>query len=70
MSGRDTTSEETQWMCAKCALTLEMGKVNIGYLGHYFTVDLPRCSRCGQLLITADLAMGKMVEAEKFLEDK
>ena len=70
MSEKDTTSEAKQWMCAKCSLPLGMGKVNIGYLGHYFTVDLPRCSQCGQVLITADLAMGKMVEAEKFLEDK
>jgi hypothetical protein len=70
MSEKDLKSEAAQWTCAKCSLPLEMGKVNVGYLGHYFTVNLPRCSQCGQVLITAELAMGQMVEAEKFLEDK
>jgi hypothetical protein len=47
-----------------------MGKVNVGYLGSMFPVDLLRCRRCGQVFIPEELAMGKMVEVEKLLEDK
>ena len=63
-------AEETDWFCTKCSLPLEIGKVNIGYLGEFFPVDLPRCPQCGQTLITAELAMGRMAEVEKLLEDK
>jgi hypothetical protein len=35
-----------------------------------FPVDLPKCPKCGQVLITEDLALGKMAEVEKLLEDK
>jgi hypothetical protein len=31
---------------------------------------LPACPKCGLVLITEELAMGKMAEAEKALEDK
>jgi len=46
------------------------GKVNVGYLDSAFPVDLPRCPRCGQVLIAEELALGKMADVEKQLEDK
>jgi hypothetical protein len=49
---------------------MEMGKVAISYLGNAFPVDLPRCPGCGQVYIAEDLALGKMAEVEKLLEDK
>jgi len=67
---RDTTSAETEWLCTKCSLPLEMGKVDVGYLGSMFPVDLLRCPNCGQVFIPEDLAEGKMAEVEKLLEDK
>lgn len=64
------TPEADHWLCAKCMLPLEVGKVNIGYHWDYFLVDLPRCPNCGQVFISEELAMGKMVEVEEMLEDK
>lgn len=70
MTEKNTKAVECDWICTKCSVTLEVGKVNIGYLGEFFPVDLPRCPKCGQALISAELAMGKMAEVEKLLEDK
>ncbi len=58
------------WLCAKCDVPLEMGKVNISYLGSMFPVDLPKCPLCGLVLIPEELALGKMADVEKLLEDK
>jgi hypothetical protein len=63
-------AESRNWICARCQVPLEMGKVDVGYLDSAFPVDLPRCPRCGQVLISEELAMGKMAEVEKQLEDK
>jgi hypothetical protein len=54
----------------KCSLPLEMAKVAISYLGNEFPVDLLRCPGCGLVFIPEDLALGKMAEVEKLLEDK
>jgi hypothetical protein len=57
-------------MCVKCKVPLEMGKVGVSYLGNTFPVDLPRCPGCGQVYVREDLALGKMADVEKLLEDK
>jgi hypothetical protein len=44
--------------------------VDLEYLDSRFTVELPRCAKCGFVLIPEALAMGKMLEVEKLLEDK
>jgi hypothetical protein len=49
---------------------MQMGKIAISYLGNSFPVDLPRCRKCGQVYVPEDLALGKMAEVEKLLEDK
>ncbi len=54
----------------KCSLPLEMAKVPISYLGNEFPVDLLKCPGCGLVFIPEDLALGKMAEVEKLLEDK
>jgi len=61
---------QTEWMCATCNVPLEPSKVDVGYLGNAFPVDLLKCPNCGLVLIPEDLALGKMVEVEKQLEDK
>ena len=48
----------------------EMAKVPISYLGNEFPVDLLRCPGCGLVFIPEDLALGKIAEVEKLLEDK
>ena len=63
-------TDQQAWMCANCNVPLETGKVDVGYLGNAFPVDLLKCPNCGLVLIPEDLALGKMVEVEKQLEDK
>ena len=62
--------EAEGWSCAKCGIPLEMGKVEVAYRGSKYPVALPRCPRCGLVFIPEELAMGKMAEVEKLLEDK
>ncbi|MFH1137343.1 MAG: hypothetical protein V1816_14845 [Pseudomonadota bacterium] len=58
------------WKCAKCDETLVVGQVALEYLGNRFAVELPKCPKCGLVLVTEDLASGKMSEVEQILEDK
>ncbi|MCE1252453.1 MAG: zf-TFIIB domain-containing protein [Anaerolineae bacterium] len=62
--------ESENWICANCNVPLETTRVMIAYLDNAFPVDLPRCPRCGQVFIPESLALGKMAEVEKSLEDK
>jgi hypothetical protein len=62
-SGRD-------WACGKCGDALVLTKVNIRYLGTTFTVDLLKCARCNIVMVTEEMATGKMAQAEEVLEDK
>ena len=70
MSQQDSSPEGATLQCLRCDLPLQMGKVNIAYLGSMFPVDLLRCPQCGQGFIPEELALGKMAEVEKILEDK
>jgi hypothetical protein len=47
-----------------------VGKVTVAYLGNQFTAELPQCPRCGMVLISEAMALGKMAEVEQILEDK
>lgn len=58
------------WTCVDCGEALVPGKVDISYLGNSFPVDLLKCPKCGLVLIPEELALGKMAEVEKALEDK
>jgi hypothetical protein len=69
MSQQNVPPESTL-ICLQCDLPLEMGKVNVAYLGSMFPVDLLRCPKCGQTFIPEELALGKMAQVEKILEDK
>jgi hypothetical protein len=63
-------SDQQGWLCANCNVPLETGKVDVAYLDNAFPVDLLKCPNCSLVLIPEDLALGKMVEVEKQLEDK
>jgi tRNA(Ile2) C34 agmatinyltransferase TiaS len=60
----------TDWICAKCGGPLEMTKIRVRYLGSVFTMELPQCRSCGTVMVTEEIATGKMAEAEQVLEDK
>ena len=70
MSQQSSAPDDPSLQCLKCDMPLQMGKVNIAYLGSMFPVDLLQCPQCGQGFIPEDLALGKMAEVEKILEDK
>ncbi len=63
-------SADQDWMCTNCGQPLKPGKVNISYLGNSFPVELLKCPDCGLVLIPEELALGKIAEVEKVLEDK
>ncbi|MEN6299425.1 MAG: DVU_1557 family redox protein [Anaerolineaceae bacterium] len=58
------------WMCANCGKPLKSNKVEITYLGNTFPIELLTCPDCGLVLIPEELALGKIAEVEKTLEDK
>ncbi len=62
--------EKRSWLCSKCKEKLEIGLVKVKYLSGNFEVELLKCPKCKMVLITEDLALGKMLEVEKGLEDK
>ena len=62
--------KKTSWVCKKCNVQTEMSRVQIAYLGSVFSIDLPKCPECGAVVVTEEIAGGKMAEAEQLLEDK
>lgn len=62
--------EKTPWICDKCNKELELRKVKVRYLGGNFEVELMQCPECKMVIIDENLALGKMIEVEKGLEDK
>lgn len=62
--------EAEEWTCAGCGKPLVSQKVEAEYLGGKYPVDLPRCPCCGLVFIPEQLAVGKMSQIEKMLEDK
>jgi hypothetical protein len=63
-------SPSEKWVCAACQKTLVIRPVEISYMGSAFPVNLPCCPQCGQVYLPEDLALGKMADVEKSLEDK
>jgi hypothetical protein len=62
--------EATPWICGNCNVPLVLAKVDVAYLGSAFPADLWKCPQCGLVYVPEDLALGKMVDVEKQLEDK
>ena len=56
--------------CMKCGIVMELGNVEVTYLNSKFPIQLPKCPQCGLVYIPEELAIGKMLEVEKALEDK
>ena len=69
--GKSTSEEEeSQLICGKCKVPLQMEKVTLTYLKHQMKHDFPKCPKCGQVYISEDIVNGKMKEVETTLEDK
>jgi hypothetical protein len=62
--------ESPEWLCLNCNLPLKTAQVTVAYLGNAYPVDLLRCPKCGLVFVPEELALGKMAEVEKTLEDK
>lgn len=56
--------------CVKCDIALKQGTVTFDYMGSNFPVDMLVCPKCGAAFVPEDLAVGKMLQVEKALEDK
>ena len=67
---REENENNVPWLCDKCKKALSLSKVKVCYLGGDFEVELMKCQQCKKVIIEEDLAMGKMLEVEKELEDK
>ena len=67
---KEESGKDIPWICDKCKEKLVLQKVKASYLGGDFEVDLMKCPKCNNVFIGEDLALGKMLEVEKGLEDK
>lgn len=65
-----STEDPNEWTCGVCGKTLEITRVSFSYMKGNFEVELPACAECGLVLISDELANGKMAETEHILEDK
>ena len=70
MSELHPNAKKGQWVCGKCGSPLEVSSVNVSYLGSGYPVELLVCKKCNRPLVPAELALGKMLEVEKLMEDK
>lgn len=67
---KENGERELPWVCDKCKRKLESRKVKVSYLSGNFEVELMQCPQCKAVFIAEELALGKMLEVEKGLEDK
>lgn len=70
MTPKMNVPSAVEWTCGKCGVSLVTAKVEVSYMGSKYPVELPRCPSCGLVFIPEDLALGKMAQVEKLLEDK
>ena len=70
MSEQPQIEKNSAWVCGKCGSPLEAISLNVSYLGSGYPVELMACKKCKRPLIPADMALGKMLEVEKMMEDK
>ncbi len=70
MKNEKTILKDLKWQCYRCHQELVVGPITVNYLGNRFTTDLPHCPDCGLVLVSEELALGKIAEVEQILEDK
>jgi Fe-S oxidoreductase len=62
--------ESGNWDCGACGEPLEPASVRVSYLDGGFSITLLACRRCGLALVPEYLAVGKMHEVERLMEEK
>jgi len=62
--------QDMPWLCDKCKKELVQKKVKVRYLEGNFEVEMLKCPECNMVFVDEELAVGKMLEVEKGLEDK
>ncbi|HWQ77607.1 MAG TPA: hypothetical protein VN381_02265 [Anaerovoracaceae bacterium] len=67
---KEENAQAVPWICDQCREKLVLSKVKASYLSGNFEVELLKCPKCNHVFIGEDLALGKMLEVEKGLEDK
>jgi len=70
VKGENISPRDLEWRCGRCGLNLQPTLVTVEYLGSEFTAELPCCPGCGLVLVSEEVALGKMNEVEQILEDK
>lgn len=70
MKDASIQTESLEWQCHQCRQPLEVKPVMVSYLGNSFNAELPQCPQCGFVFVSEEIAMGKMAEVERILEDK
>ena len=70
MTDENVQPDDLNWECAQCGCPLSVGPVTIEYMGNEFSTELAKCPKCGIVMISEALALGKMAEVEQILEDK
>lgn len=70
MKNEINNKDKSPWVCNKCHKELVSKKVQVRYLEGVFDVELLKCPECNVVFIDEGLALGKMLEVEKGLEDK
>ena len=67
---REEFEGSAHWICSRCNTSLAPMKTLLGYLNKDFEAELMSCPVCNKVFIGEELALGKMLEVEKSLEDK
>ena len=62
--GAQLSEDDLAWVCGRCSSPLEVGPVQLSYLGNAFTLQLPCCPSCGLCLIPENLATGRHAGTE------
>ena len=70
MSQMTAATGPVDWVCGACDKPLAPRRVSVTYMGSRFDVEMLCCPQCSLVYIPEDLAMGKMAEVERILEDK
>ena len=67
---REEFAGSSNWICVRCDVALAPAKTKLSYLNSEFEAELMGCPVCRKVFIGEPLALGKMLDVEKSLEDK
>ena len=70
MTEKEGSPTGSGWICGKCGETLVAASVKVRYMGSTLSLELLKCPKCGMAMVTEEVAVGRMAEAEQVLEDK